>query len=159
MPLRIRYYSASTNLIPLPCGSFLFFLTLYVYNINGTINYLPSSPVLSTWSLQLLVYVGHGPFFNDIIDLKSPPSCSTFCLTVHMLLRVLKILIYVTRILLCFSATPWPCLLSYERHDCIFWDVAPCSLVEINGRFKRTYCLYLHGRRVSKARNQQDFQS
>jgi hypothetical protein len=27
----------------------------------------------------------------------------------------------------------------------IFWDVAPCSLVEINRRFVGVYCLHLQG--------------
>jgi hypothetical protein len=29
-----------------------------------------------------------------------------------------------------------------------FWDVAPCSLIEIYQRFKCTYCHHLHGDRT-----------
>jgi hypothetical protein len=28
----------------------------------------------------------------------------------------------------------------------VFWDVAPCSLVEIDRRFRGAYCLYHQGR-------------
>jgi hypothetical protein len=32
----------------------------------------------------------------------------------------------------------------------VFWDVIPCSLVEINWRFGGTYCLHIQGRRFAK---------
>jgi hypothetical protein len=31
----------------------------------------------------------------------------------------------------------------------IFWNVTPCSPVEVHGLFTATYCLHLQGRRVS----------
>jgi hypothetical protein len=37
----------------------------------------------------------------------------------------------------------------------IFWDVTPCSLVEVHKCFVGTFCLHLCGRRLSQARNQQ----
>jgi hypothetical protein len=38
----------------------------------------------------------------------------------------------------------------------IFWDVTPCSLVEVHGRFGGTYCLHIQGRSVSQGSNQQE---
>jgi hypothetical protein len=37
-----------------------------------------------------------------------------------------------------------------------FWDVMPCSLLKINGRFGGTYRLHLQCRRVSQATNEQN---
>jgi hypothetical protein len=36
----------------------------------------------------------------------------------------------------------------------VFWDVTPCSQVEVHGRFGRTYFLHLQGRRISRLSNQ-----
>jgi hypothetical protein len=38
----------------------------------------------------------------------------------------------------------------------IFWNVAPCGLVEVHQRFRREYCLQLQGQRVSQARNHEE---
>jgi hypothetical protein len=37
-----------------------------------------------------------------------------------------------------------------------FWDIIPCIPLKINILFKGTYSLYLQGRRISHARNQQE---
>jgi hypothetical protein len=37
-----------------------------------------------------------------------------------------------------------------------FRNITPCGLVKVNSRFGRTYCLHLHSRRMSKARNPLD---
>jgi hypothetical protein len=36
----------------------------------------------------------------------------------------------------------------------IFWDITPCSPLNVNRRFGRTYRLHLQGRRISEATNQ-----
>jgi hypothetical protein len=36
----------------------------------------------------------------------------------------------------------------------IFWDVTPCGPLKVNRRFRGTYDLNLHGRRISRARYQ-----
>jgi hypothetical protein len=36
----------------------------------------------------------------------------------------------------------------------IFWDITPCSPLEVNRRFGGTYRFHLQGRRISGARNQ-----
>jgi hypothetical protein len=37
-------------------------------------------------------------------------------------------------------------LTEYTVKNTIFWDVMPCSLVEVYRHFGRTYCLHLHGK-------------
>jgi hypothetical protein len=37
----------------------------------------------------------------------------------------------------------------------LFWDIRPCSPLKVNRRFGGTCRLNLHGRRISRARNQQ----
>jgi hypothetical protein len=34
----------------------------------------------------------------------------------------------------------------------VFWDITPCSPLEVNRRFRGTCRLHLHGRRISQAR-------
>jgi hypothetical protein len=42
----------------------------------------------------------------------------------------------------------------YKQHNSTtFWDVTPCSLVEIFLRFGGTYCLHRQGRKVSQTSN------
>jgi hypothetical protein len=36
----------------------------------------------------------------------------------------------------------------------IFWDIASCSLLKVNRRFRGTCCLHLQGQSISQARNQ-----
>jgi hypothetical protein len=36
----------------------------------------------------------------------------------------------------------------------VFWDITPCSPLEVNKRFGRTYRLHLQCRGVSQGRNQ-----
>jgi hypothetical protein len=36
----------------------------------------------------------------------------------------------------------------------IFWDVTPCSLIEVHRRFGGIYCLHIRGRKVSQEINQ-----
>jgi hypothetical protein len=38
----------------------------------------------------------------------------------------------------------------------VYFDITPCSLLKVNGRFGGTFCLYLQGRRISKVRNQHE---
>jgi hypothetical protein len=38
----------------------------------------------------------------------------------------------------------------------VFWDVTPCSPFKVNRRFGGKYCILLHGRRISHARNQSE---
>jgi hypothetical protein len=38
----------------------------------------------------------------------------------------------------------------------IFWDITPCSPLNVNRRFGGTYRLYLQGRRISQTRNQRE---
>jgi hypothetical protein len=38
----------------------------------------------------------------------------------------------------------------------IFWDITPCSSLKVNRCFGGTYCLYLQGRKISRARNQRE---
>jgi hypothetical protein len=38
----------------------------------------------------------------------------------------------------------------------MFWNVTPCSLIEVQRCFGGTYCSHLHGRRVSQAVSQQE---
>jgi hypothetical protein len=38
----------------------------------------------------------------------------------------------------------------------IFWDITPCSPLNVNRRFGGTYRLHLQGRRISKATNQRE---
>jgi hypothetical protein len=34
--------------------------------------------------------------------------------------------------------------------NAVFWDVTPCSLVEVYRYFGRIFCMHLYGRRISK---------
>jgi hypothetical protein len=36
----------------------------------------------------------------------------------------------------------------------IFWDITPCSQLEVNQRFGGEFCLHPHGARINQARNQ-----
>jgi hypothetical protein len=38
----------------------------------------------------------------------------------------------------------------------IFWDITPCSPMNVNRRFGRTYRLHLQGRRISWTRSQRE---
>jgi hypothetical protein len=38
----------------------------------------------------------------------------------------------------------------------IFWGMTPCSLTEVHRRFRGTYCLLLHGSRLSRVSSQQE---
>jgi hypothetical protein len=38
----------------------------------------------------------------------------------------------------------------------MFWDITPCSLLKVNGRFGGTYRLHLQGRKISRARNERE---
>jgi hypothetical protein len=38
----------------------------------------------------------------------------------------------------------------------IFWDITPCSPLNVNRRFGGTYRLHLQGRRISRERNQRE---
>jgi hypothetical protein len=38
----------------------------------------------------------------------------------------------------------------------VFWDITPCSPLKVNRRFGGTYRLHLHGRRISRVRNQRE---
>jgi hypothetical protein len=41
-----------------------------------------------------------------------------------------------------------------DQKSTIFWDITPCSPLEVNRLFGGTYRLHLQGRRISRARNQ-----
>jgi hypothetical protein len=47
-------------------------------------------------------------------------------------------------------------LIALTAESTVFWDVMPCSPVEVLLLFGGTYYLHLQGRRVSQAGNQQD---
>jgi hypothetical protein len=38
----------------------------------------------------------------------------------------------------------------------VFWNVTPCNPMKFNRRFGETYRLYLHGRKISRAKNQSE---
>jgi hypothetical protein len=38
----------------------------------------------------------------------------------------------------------------------IFWDITPCSPLKVKRRFGGTYRIHLQGRRISRARNQNE---
>jgi hypothetical protein len=42
---------------------------------------------------------------------------------------------------------------SCHNEECYFWNVVPCSPVEIDRRFGGTYCLHLKDQRVSQTRS------
>jgi hypothetical protein len=43
--------------------------------------------------------------------------------------------------------------LSYVLKNSIFWDITPCSPLNVNRRFGGMFRLRLYGRRISQARN------
>jgi hypothetical protein len=47
-------------------------------------------------------------------------------------------------------------LVAVVMKSSIFWDITPCRLLKVNGRFGGTCRLHLQGRRISKARNQRE---
>jgi hypothetical protein len=44
-------------------------------------------------------------------------------------------------------------LIALVMKSTIFWDITLCSPLNLNQRFEGIYCLHLHGRRISRARN------
>jgi hypothetical protein len=38
-------------------------------------------------------------------------------------------------------------------NNSLFWDIPPCSRLEVNRRFGRTYCIHLLRQRITQARN------
>jgi hypothetical protein len=47
----------------------------------------------------------------------------------------------------------------YQLKSTIYWDMTPCSPLNVNRRFGATYRLHLQGRRISRARNQRESRS
>jgi hypothetical protein len=83
-----------------------------------------------------------------ILPFSSPPVCpSTWSIStpvnwfwgIHTLTKEQKLIMFGKRVLSRIFTPKWNKVTGI--YLAVFWDVAPCSLIDINQHFRRAYCL------------------